>query len=60
MEADVEDPPPGLPDGIFSNQKAQFGQFWECLAMEDVSKFYSLLGLFSCHLLNFLDIWYTL
>jgi hypothetical protein len=30
----------GLPDGIFSNQKSQFGLILECLAMEDVGAFY--------------------
>jgi hypothetical protein len=27
---------PGLPDGIFSNQKSPFGIIWEGLAVEDV------------------------
>jgi hypothetical protein len=30
----------GLPDGISSNQKYQFGKILECLAMKDVGKFY--------------------
>jgi hypothetical protein len=30
---------PGLPDGIFSNQKNQFGQILEGLAKEDVGIF---------------------
>jgi hypothetical protein len=31
---------PGLPDGIFWNQKSQFGYILECLTMKDVAKFY--------------------
>jgi hypothetical protein len=30
----------GLPDGIFSNQKSQFGKILEGLAMEDVVIFH--------------------
>jgi hypothetical protein len=33
----------GLPDGIFSNQKFQFGKILEGLAMEDVGIFYGHL-----------------
>jgi hypothetical protein len=43
----------GLPGGIFSNQKSQFGQILEGLAMEDV-------GIFYCHLVYFTVIWYIL
>jgi hypothetical protein len=32
-----------LPDGIFSNQKSQFGKFFEGLAMEDIGIFYGHL-----------------
>jgi hypothetical protein len=32
----------GLPDGIFSNQKSQFGYILECLAMKDVGKFVAI------------------
>jgi hypothetical protein len=32
--------PAGLPDGIFSNQKSQFGLILECLTMKDVGNFY--------------------
>jgi hypothetical protein len=39
-----------LPDGIFSNQKAQFGQISECLAKKDVGIFYG-------HLVYFTAIW---
>jgi hypothetical protein len=31
---------PGLPDGIFSSQKCQFGEFLVGLAIEDVGMFY--------------------
>jgi hypothetical protein len=37
----------GLPDGIFSNQKSQFGQTLEGLAMEDVGIFYGHLAYFT-------------
>jgi hypothetical protein len=30
---------PGLPDGLFSNQKCKFGKILEGLAMEDVGIF---------------------
>jgi hypothetical protein len=49
----------GLPDGKFSNQKAQFG-----LSMEDVGKFighWCILwpfGVFCGHLVYFVVIWY--
>jgi hypothetical protein len=36
----------GLPDGLFSNQKYQFGEILEDLAMEE-------FGIFYCHLVNF-------
>jgi hypothetical protein len=42
---------PGLPDGIFPNQKSQFGQTLEGLAMEDV-------GIINEHLVYFTAIWY--
>jgi hypothetical protein len=42
-----------VPDGIFSNQKSQFGQILEGLAMEDVDIFYG-------HLVYFTAIWYIL
>jgi hypothetical protein len=31
----------GLPDGIFSDQKSNFGKILVCLAMKNVGKFYS-------------------
>jgi hypothetical protein len=40
----------GLPDGLFSNQKSQFGYILEGLAMEN-------LGLFYDHLVYFITIW---
>jgi hypothetical protein len=36
-----------LPDGIFSNQKSQFGYFLESLALEDVGIFYGRLVYFT-------------
>jgi hypothetical protein len=44
----------GLPDGIFSNQKSQFGKVLEGLAMEDVSLFYANLAYFKaiCYILK--------
>jgi hypothetical protein len=41
----------GLPDGLFSNQKYQFGKILEGLAMENV-------GIFYVHLVHFTAIWY--
>jgi hypothetical protein len=35
--------PAGLPDGILSNQKSQFGLILEGLAIEDVGIFYGYL-----------------
>jgi polyferredoxin len=62
-----------LPDGIFSNQKCQFGLSLECLAMNDVGKFYGHLvyfsaiwsiflqfGIFYSNLVYFAAIWYIL
>jgi hypothetical protein len=37
---------PGLPDGLFSDQKSQFGYILEGLAMEDFGVFYIHLGYF--------------
>jgi hypothetical protein len=36
-----------LPDGIFSNQKSQFGYILEGLAMEDIGKFMTILVYFT-------------
>jgi hypothetical protein len=36
----------GLPDGIFSNQKSQFGLIFEGLLLDDVSLFFRPFGLF--------------
>jgi hypothetical protein len=37
----------GLPDGVFSNPKYQFGKILEGLVMEDVGKFYGHLVYFT-------------
>jgi hypothetical protein len=42
-----------LPDGLFSNQKYQFGNFLEGLGMEDVVIFYEYLE-------YFMAVWYNL
>jgi hypothetical protein len=44
---------PGLPDGLFSNQKSQFGQSLDVRAMEDVWTFFE-------HVVYFTTIWYIL
>jgi hypothetical protein len=46
----------GLPDGLFSNQKSQFGKILEGLILENVVPF----GIFYGHLGYFMTIWYTL
>jgi hypothetical protein len=59
---------PGLPDGIFSNQKSKFAQFLEGLAMEDAGYILWTFGLcivqpfsiFCGHLVYFMVIWYIL
>jgi hypothetical protein len=43
---------PGLPDGIVSNQKSQFGQILAALAMDDG-------GILYVHLVYFTAIWYV-
>jgi hypothetical protein len=43
----------GLPDGLFSNQKSQFGKILEGLRMEKVCLFYD-------HLEYFAAIWYNI
>jgi hypothetical protein len=40
----------GLPDGLFSNQKSQFGKKFQGLRLENVDTFYG-------HLEYFMDIW---
>jgi hypothetical protein len=40
----------GLPDGLFSNQKSQFGSFLEGLRLENVDIFYG-------HLESFTNTW---
>jgi hypothetical protein len=44
---------PGLPDGLFSNQKFQFGKIFEGLRWEKMDIFYGHLG-------YFMTIWYIL
>jgi hypothetical protein len=44
---------PGLPDGLFSNQKSQFGYILEGHAIEEVDIFYG-------HVVYFVAIWYIL
>jgi hypothetical protein len=48
----------GLPDGLFSNQKSQFGEILECLRLEK----YILwpFGIFYWDLVHFMVIWYIL
>jgi hypothetical protein len=36
----IFDPEPGLPDGLFSNQKSRFGKNFEGLTWENVDIFY--------------------
>jgi hypothetical protein len=49
---------PGLPDGLFSNQKSQFGSILEDPAMEDVGMYIIWpFGLFCGHLVYFAAIW---
>jgi hypothetical protein len=40
----------GLPDGLFSNQKSQFGKNFQVLRLENIDIFYG-------HLEYFMDIW---
>jgi hypothetical protein len=42
---------PGLPDGLFTNQKSHFGSILEGFAMEDISALYG-------HSVYFTAIWY--
>jgi hypothetical protein len=42
-----------MPDGIFSNQKFQFGKILEGLVLADIRTFYG-------HLVYFVAIWYIL
>jgi hypothetical protein len=43
----------GLPDGIFSNQKSQFGKIWEGFGVEKVGIYYG-------HFKYIAAIWYIL
>jgi hypothetical protein len=49
-----------LPDGIFSDQKSQFGQILEGLALEDVGICYDHLVLFYVCLVYSVAIWSSL
>jgi hypothetical protein len=54
---------PGLPDGLFSNQKSKFGQILEGLALEDVGihifgHFLRSFVILYEHLVSFVVIWY--
>jgi hypothetical protein len=62
---------PGLPDGLFSNQKSQFGKILECLAKENLGIFYDHFvyftaigkilwpfGIFCGHWVYFSPFWY--
>jgi hypothetical protein len=57
---------PGLPDGILSDQKSQFGYILEVLAMEDDGIFcchlvyFTAFGTFYGYLLYFSPFWYVL
>jgi hypothetical protein len=56
-------PKAGLPDGLFSNQKSQFGQILERRRLEIVDRFYGHLEYFTDimdiydHLVHFVYIW---
>jgi hypothetical protein len=50
--------PAGLPDGLFSNQKSQFGKNSQGLRLENIEIFYGHLGYFLTHLAQFVFIWY--
>jgi hypothetical protein len=54
----------GLPDGLFSNQKIQFGKFWRALEWKmliyfmDISNILLTFGIFSDNLVQFVFFWY--
>jgi hypothetical protein len=53
----------GLPDGLFSKRKYQFGKILEGLGMENVGIFYDRLEHFTaiwCNLWLFGIVWYSL
>jgi hypothetical protein len=53
----------GLPDGIFFNQKSQFGQNWQCMMLVyfmDILPILRPTGIFYAHLVSFMVIWYIL
>jgi hypothetical protein len=51
----------GLPDGLFSNQKSQFGKILEDLRLENVDVFYGHLKYFiDIRDITYMAIWYIL
>jgi hypothetical protein len=50
----------GLPDGIFSNQKSQFGYVLERFRKEKVGSILWPFGVYYGHLVHFVAIWYIL
>jgi hypothetical protein len=50
LKADPVETASGLPDGLFSNPKSQFGKKYRGLCLENVDIFYG-------HLEHFMDIW---
>jgi hypothetical protein len=59
LDLPVDPRPPGLPDGLFSNQKYQFRENFEGLRLENVDIFWSF-GIIYRHLGNCMTIWYIL
>jgi hypothetical protein len=51
---------PGLPDGLFSNQKLQFGYILEGLGMENFGIFYDHLEIFTAIWYNLMALLYSL
>jgi hypothetical protein len=57
--------PAGLPDGLFSNQKSQFGENFQGLRLKNVDIFKAIwnvlqiYGIFYDLLVNFVFLWYT-
>jgi hypothetical protein len=54
----------GLPDGLFSNQNPNFGQFWRALEWKMLTYFMAIwnilpiFGIFYNHLVHSVFIWY--
>jgi hypothetical protein len=49
----------GLPDGIFSNQKVNFGSFWQASERNILTSLWPF-GILCGHLLYFIAVWYIL